>query len=162
MSKTVGDEHDFLGMSIKYKKKKVEISMKKHILKALDEFMEDVTRNAATPANSHLFSIREDSPVLDEERAENFHSVVALLLFISKRCRLDIQTAVAFLTTRVSKPNEDDWKKLRRVLQYLRGTIDLRLTLGADNILKAKTWVDVSYGVHNDCKSHTGGAMSWG
>ena len=162
MSKTVGDEHDFLGMNIKYKKKKVEISMKKHILKALDEFMEDVTRNAATPANSHLFSIREDSPVLDEERADNFHSVVALLLFISKRCRLDIQTAVAFLTTRVSKPNEDDWKKLRRVLQYLRGTIDLRLTLGADNILKAKTWVDVSYGVHNDCKSHTGGAMSWG
>ena len=161
MSKTTGDEHDFLGMHIKYKKKKVEISMKKHILKALDEFMEDVTRNATTPANSHLFTIRE-SPKLDEKRADNFHSVVALLLFISKRCRLDIQTAVAFLTTRVSEPNEDDWKKLRRVLQYLRGTIDLKLTLGADNILKSKTWVDVSYGVHEDCRSHTGGAMSWG
>ena len=130
-------------------------------MKALDEFMEDVTRNATTPANSHLFTIRE-SPKLDEKRADSFHSVVALLLFISKRCRLDIQTAVAFLTTRVSEPNEDDWKKLRRVLQYLRGTIDLKLTLGADNILKSKTWVDVSYGVHEDCRSHTGGAMSWG
>ena len=62
----------------------------------------------------------------------------------------------------MKKPTEDDWKKLKRVLQYLRGTIDLKLTLGADDILKAKSWVDVSYGVHDDCRSHTGGAMSWG
>ena len=56
----------------------------------------------------------------------------------------------------------DDWNKLKRVLQYLRGTIDLVLTLGADNLTKMKSWVDVSYGVHDDCKSHTGGASSLG
>ena len=161
MTKTIGDEHDFLGMHIKYKNKKVEVSMKKHILKAINEFMDEITRNAATPAKHYLFNVRE-STKLDEERAENFHSVVALLLFVSRRCRLDIQTAVAFLTTRVSEPTLDDWNKLKRVLQYLRGTIDLKLTLGADDILKAKTWVDVSYGVHDDCRSHTGGAISWG
>ena len=56
----------------------------------------------------------------------------------------------------------DDWKKLKRVLQYLNSTLDLTLTLGADDKKKAQSWVDVSYGVHNDCRSHTGGAMSWG
>ena len=161
MSKTMEEEHDFLGMHIKYKNKKVEVTMKKHILKAINDFMDDITRNAATPAKTYLFQVRESAD-LNEEKAENFHSVVALLLFISRRCRLDIQTAVAFLTTRVAQPTEDDWAKLKRVLQYLRGTIDLKLTLGADDIMKSKTWVDVSYGVHNDCKSHTGGAMSWG
>ena len=25
-----------------------------------------------------------------------------------------------------------------------------------------KSWVDVSYGIHYDCNSHTGEAMSWG
>lgn len=25
-----------------------------------------------------------------------------------------------------------------------------------------KTWVDVSYGIHQDCKIHTGGVISWG
>ena len=25
-----------------------------------------------------------------------------------------------------------------------------------------KSWVDVSYGVHDDCRSHTGGAISFG
>jgi hypothetical protein len=69
---------------------------------------------------------------------------------------------VAFLCTRVSGPDEDDWTKLKRVLQYLRGTLDLFLTLGADDITKMKSWVDVSYGIHDDCKSHTGGIMSWG
>jgi hypothetical protein len=44
----------------------------------------------------------------------------------------------------------------------LRGTLDLFLTLGADDITNMKTWVDVSYGIHDDCKSHTGGLMSWG
>ena len=151
MSKTIGNEHDFLGMNIKYKNKKIEITMKKHILKAINEFMDGITRNATTPAKAYLFEVRE-SAKLDEPRAENFHSVVALLLFISRRCRLDIQTAVAFLTTRVSEPTEDDWRKLTRVLQYLRGTLDLKLTLGVDDIMMTKSWIDVSYGVHNDCR----------
>ena len=148
-------------MQIHLKKGKIKISMKKHILKAIDTFDEDITRNAATPATSYLFKVRE-SPLLSEPKAENFHSVTAALLFISRRCRLDIQTAVGFLTTRVSCPTEDDWEKLRRVLQYLRGTIDLFLTLGGDDITKMKSWVDVSYGVHDDCRSHTGGAISFG
>ena len=163
MSQTRGKEHEFIGMNLKFTEdKKVKVSMKKHILKAINSFHDDITRDASTPATSHLFGVREASPQLSEEKADNFHSVVAMLLFISRRCRLDIQTAVGFLTTRVSDPDMDDWNKLKRVLQYLRGTIDLVLTLGADDILDMFAWVDVSYGVHSDCKSHTGGAVSWG
>lgn len=99
---------------------------------------------------------------MDEKRADNFHSVVASLLYISRRCRLDIQTAIGFLTTRVSCPDIDDWMKLKRVLEYLQTTIDLNLTIGGDDITKMKSWVDVSYGVHADCKSHTGGCSSFG
>jgi hypothetical protein len=161
MSKTRGKMHEFLGMSLTYEKNKLKVDMKKHILKAFEEFDGDVTRNAATPAASYLFQVR-DVPKLSKQKAENFHSVVALLLYISKRCRFDIQIAVAFLCTRVSAPDEDDWKKLLRVLQYLRGTIDLKLVLGADNMKQMKSWVDVSYAVHEDCKSHTGGLVSFG
>ena len=163
MSNTRGKEHEFIGMNLKFTDdRKVKVSMKKHVLKAINSFHDDITRDASTPATSYLFGVRESSPQLSEEKADNFHSVVAMLLFISRRCRLDIQTAVGFLTTRVSGPDQDDWNKLKRVLQYLRGTIDLVLTLGADDLLSMFAWVDVSYGVHSDCKSHTGGAVSWG
>ena len=162
MSKTFGDDHDFLGMKIKFKKGKVTVDMRKHIKKAINDFDEDVVRNAATPARPGLFHVNDDAEKLDEKRADNFHSVTASLLFISQRSRLDIQVAVGFLTTRVSCPDVDDWRKLRRVLQYLRGTMDLILTIGADNITKMETWVDASYGVHHDFKSHTGGCISFG
>jgi len=162
MSKTRGKEHEFLGMVLKFSDGKLEISMEKHIEKALDSFMGKVAKRSATPARTYLFEVREKSPVLDEKRADNFHSVVALLLFISRRCRLDIQTAIGFLTTRVSCPNEDDWLKLARVLGYLEATKNLKLVLGADDIKKMKSWVDVSYGVHTDCRSHTGGCASFG
>ena len=56
---------------------------------------------------------------------------------------------MGFLTTRVSGPDQDDWNKLKQVLQYLRGTIDLVLTLEADDLLSMFAWVDVSYGMHN-------------
>ena len=56
----------------------------------------------------------------------------------------------------------DDWKKLKRLLQYIRTTIDLDLVIGADALGAFKTYVDVAYGVHDDMKSHTGGVITFG
>ena len=101
MPQTRGDEQNFMGMDIKFKDNKMKISMKKNIQKETNTFMDDITRNSASPATSYLFKTREDAK-LSEENPENFHSVVASLLFISRGCRLDIKTAVAFLCTRVA------------------------------------------------------------
>ena len=69
-----------------------------------------------------------------------FHTFVAKALFATKRSRPDINTAVAFLIISVWGPNKDDWKKLLRLMQYLRNTTNMPLTLRADgtNIVK---WV---------------------
>jgi hypothetical protein len=47
-------------------------------------------------------------------------------------------------------------------MKYLRGSIDKILTLEADATHIVKWWVDASFAVHHDIKSHTGGAMSLG
>ena len=70
--------------------------------------------------------------------------------------------AVAFLTTRVKRPDEDDWGKLKRVLKYLKGTKHLKLTLSVDDLRLLQWWVDASYNVHWDCKGQTGAMMSLG
>ena len=69
---------------------------------------------------------------------------------------------VTFLTTRVKHPDVDDYKKLKRVIQYLRGMPNLALMLEADDMHVIKWWVDASFAVHPDMKSHTGGTMSLG
>jgi hypothetical protein len=48
--------------------------------------------------------------------------------------RRDIQTGVAFLTTRVKSPDKDDWGKLKRVLKYLNGTKYLKLSISVANL----------------------------
>ena len=57
---------------------------------------------------------------------------------------------------------EQDWRKLRSVLQYVKRTLDMPRVLGADSILELATWVDASYAVHMDMRIHTGGCMSFG
>ncbi len=48
------------------------------------------------------------------------------------------------------------------MLEYINGTLHYKYTLGADNLKKLRTWVDASYAVHPDMRSHTGGIMSFG
>jgi hypothetical protein len=55
---------------------------------------------------------------------------------------------VAFLTTRVKSSDEDDWKKLTRMIRYLRGSIELPLILRADSVPAPKWWVDGSHATH--------------
>ena len=99
---------------------------------------------------------------LNRQDAEMFHSTVAKLLFAAKRARPDIQTAIAFLCTRVKSPDEDDQKKLIRVLGYIKNTIYLPLTIGWDGTGNMYWYVDASFGVHHDMRSHTGGVMTFG
>ena len=100
MSVSRGKEHEFLGMKISLKENgTVTIDMKEYVKKAIEEFPEDIVKNALTPASRFLFEVREDAPRLDSSKAEIFHSTVDRQLYICKRSRLDIQNAVAFLTT---------------------------------------------------------------
>ena len=66
------------------------------------------------------------------------------------------------MTTRVTKPDQDDQAKLERVIKYLNGTSNLGIILSADSPARIKAYVDASYGVHDDGKSHTGLMVSIG
>ena len=77
---------------------------------------------------------------------------------MATRARRDIQTAVAFLTTRVKNPGEDNWGKLKRELKYLDGMKFLKLTLTVENLGMLKWYVDGAHNIHWDCKGH-GGAV---
>jgi hypothetical protein len=140
----------------------VKINMVDYVKKVLTEMPEDMDGSATSPAADHLFKVIEGVDTLDEMKSKFFHATVAKLLFLCKRGRPDIQTAIAFLCTCVQQPTKHNYNKLARVIKYLRKTTDLVLQLGADNLNIIKWWVDASYGVHDDMRSHTGGTMSMG
>jgi len=158
-----GDEHVFLGMNIKFGGDgTVTIMMKDHLQEAIDDFGEDVSKPATSPASKTLFNVDPDSSLLIGDKKDSFHSIVAKLPHVAQRGRGDMLPTIAFLCTRVSCSAEQDWGKLKRLLQCLSDTLDEPCVLGAENPSALMTWVDVSYAVHTDMKSHTGGGMSLG
>jgi hypothetical protein len=104
-----------------------------------------------------LFQITDEvnNPLLPDNQREVFHSIVAKLLYLSKRTRPDILTEVAFLTKRVLAPQRDDLYKLERTIKYIRGTLNLPLILEMNDPVHVNSYMDASYSVHMDKKSHT-------
>jgi hypothetical protein len=161
---TRGPTHDYLGMHLDFSTSgAVHIDMVPYITKIIDAFPEKITGVHLTPASDRLFQVRPPSEAkyLPEDQARAFHHTTAQLLFLS-RVRRDIQATVAFLTTRVKKPDIDDWGKLKRVLTYLLSTRSLRLTLSAESLTNIVWYVDASHQIHDDCKGHTGSILTFG
>ena len=117
---------------------------------------------AVTPATSFLFTVNEEATQLDHWKSKVFHSTTAKLLYIMQRARPDIKTAVSFLMKHVSKRIIDDWKKLRWVIGFLKGTINELRVIGATSLMEILTFIDSAYAVHANCRSHTGGLSSFG
>ena len=59
-------------------------------------------------------------------------------------------------------PDDDDWKKLRILIGYLKWTVKLPLIIIAYGVNGLKWWVDASYAEHDDMQGHTRGTMSMG
>ena len=138
------------------------IETPQHIDEILEAFPEVLKGNVVNPANSKLFEIVEDAEELDEERKEIYHSIVAKLLWVEKRSRPDLETGVSFLTTRIQSPTEEDWGKLRRLLNFVKATRTDRRIIGVKDFLTLETWIDASHAIHMNMRGNTGGCMSLG
>jgi hypothetical protein len=86
-------------------------------------------------ADHNLFKITEGIEPVGKATSKLLHATVAKLLFLCKRGRPDIQTAIAFLCTQVQLPTRHDYNKLARVIKYLRKMSDLVLRLSAENLM---------------------------
>jgi len=147
---------NYLGMTFDWRAEgKCKITMDGYVEELLTEYNE-IEGVSTSPATNDLFKISEKSDILEEHEREYYHTLTAKLLYLGKRVRPDILTAISFLAKRVQQPTEEDLKKLYRVIRYLRGAKNLGIILESDINLCAIAYIDASYGVHEDYKSHSG------
>jgi hypothetical protein len=151
-----GTKLDYLGMTFDFGVRgEVSVTMDKMVHDILNDCGVDSTR--ATPATEDLFETRESVKKLTPEESQYFHHFVARLMYLGKRVKPECLPAVSFLSTRISKCDEDDMKKLVRLLGYVRGTRDMGITLRVGDHMEVKAYIDAAYGVHSASgKSHTG------
>ena len=150
-----GQVHDFLGINWDFRTPgEVSLSMEGYISNILNKY--DVSKEAMTPVTEMLFRSNKSCPKLSHRLQQTFHSCVMELHYLAKRIRGDILTAVSFCATRVLSPNEDDYKKLARILSYLLFTRDQKMVLKVGETCEVNAYVDASFGIYEDMKSVTG------
>ena len=159
-----GAVQQYLGMTLDFREKgRVVVKMDDYVKTMLNDAPSSMDGKAATPAAAHLFKINTVNPkLLDQERKDLFVHLVMQGLYLSQRGHLDIRTAISFLCSRLKCPDEDDYKKLTRLIRYLRHTLHMCLVLGKDDTDVVHWWIDASYTVHPDMRVHTGATMSLG
>ena len=157
-----GSVVDFLGMTFDFTSKgKVRVTMQRLV----DETIAGcgVTMERKTPAAEHLFEVNESAKKLGVEQKDYYRSYTAKLLYIGKRVKPEMMTAISFLTTRANSPDTDDLAKLHRALGYLLYTRDRGIVLEIGDTITVNAFVDAAYGVHTSTgKSHSGCAMVLG
>jgi hypothetical protein len=156
-----GRIHDYLAMILDFMQDgAVKIDMRYYLDQMQEDFPYPVVASTTTPWTEKLFKVDNDSPHLEEERRKVFHTFTMKNMFVAKRARPDINVAIGFFAGRVKQPNEGDWKKLLKVMGYLKGTRELVLTLEADDCQTLTWYVDAAFAVHHDMKSQTGAVFT--
>jgi len=151
-----GPKITFLGINFNFSiKGKVIVEMISYLNKIIKEFNGKVW-SFKTPARENLFQVNKNSSSLLSKGREHFHHIVVKLLFVIKRARPDLHTAVSFMTTQVLNSTEQDSSKLKRIIGYLNSTLHLVLTLEVNSAIICKWWINAAFGVHIDFKSHIG------
>ena len=98
----------------------------KHVKQCVDMFKKankgKHARLHCTPAMSHAFSGRDDTPLLSAELSGTYRSLVGCILYLSHE-RSDVQHTVKCLASYLSAPTEHAWAQLGRLIGYLQRTV---------------------------------------
>lgn len=139
----MGKVHEYLlGIVFDFRKERsLQVTMYEYINGLLKEAnKQGISGISEIPAGPNLYKVNKDKPKLGEEEKEKewFHYITVKLLFLSKQTHPDIMTAIAFLSTQVWEPDEDDKTKLSIVRQCLRGMRGLPLIIKTDDTKSAR------------------------
>lgn len=147
----------YLGMKIQDHQDGIQVSMDGYTCDCIEIMAKHMSgREYVQPATKDLFDEEEYPKPLDAKSSADFRSIVARLIFLAKRVRPDILTAVTHLSSRVTKATERDWDHLMHLGGYLKGTRHYCINFSRYSDVVLTAYVDASFGVHEDYKSRSG------
>lgn len=172
--KNMGEVMSVLGMKVTRNKEdgSIAIDQRQYIEKLLVKFGMDDCNPVATPLDPNQRLTKEMSPSNAFERSEMknipYQEAVGSLLFLVQISRLDICYAVSVLSRYNNDPGKAHWAAVKRVLRYLKGTIDKKLVF-TNQLDELKGYCDADWASDVDERKSTSGyvftmqgaAISW-
>lgn len=162
----IGEMSYFLGMEILQEQQGIFISQKKYGKEILKKFGMENCKPVSTPLALNEKLIKEDGS--DKVDASIYRSLIGCLMYLTAT-RPDILYAASLLSRFMQNPSELHLKVAKRVLRYVKGSIDLGIWLKRNGSTKLVGYTDSDWaGSHEDMKSTSGyvfligsNAFSW-
>ena len=147
----------------------LRLGQKQYFLDMLEDFgMSDCTPSGTPFPVKTVDGQDVDSPPLDLKEFK-YPQLVGKLLYASNCTRPDITAAVNYLARFMQRPTEHHWQLAKRLLRYIRGTVNYCLTFGGAVSPVPVCWQDASFADGPGRKSRTGfvimmcgSAVVWG
>lgn len=127
--KPLGEVQFYLGIAMERDKDGISyISQKQYITNILKKFRLEDAKPSKIPLDlGYGKRIEIHDPM---KNPDIYRSAIGSLLYLSVNTRPDIAVSASILGRKVSNPTESDWVEVKRVIRYLKGTIDYKLKLG--------------------------------
>ena len=150
----------------------IALSQRRYVEDVLERFGMQDCKPIGTPldANCKLLKLSQEEfeQCEDEMQGVPYKEAVGSLMYAMVGTRPDLAFAVSVVCQHMSKPGPMHWAAVKRVLRYLKGTLDVKLYLGGEDIA-LRGYCDADWaGDTNDRRSTTGyvfyvgmGAISW-
>ena len=140
-----GELHYILGMEVKRdrKNRRMTICQKTYLNDVLERFGMQNCKPVATPMESgKVFTALADNEEPVDVR--QYQAAIGSLNYAAIATRPDISTAVGKLSQYMRNPSRDHWTGIKRVLRYIKGTVDygLEFTQTDDFVLRGFTDAD--------------------
>ena len=117
---------------------------------------------SSAPARADLFFIDKAKSRVEEQMKKLFHHLVCRLTWCKCRGRTDLQDAMSFIPKRNLGCNKHDYCKLRSLVNFMHGVLDLEAFIGTEDTGKLVTFVNSSFALHMKMRSHAGGSVTFG
>ncbi|SJL14967.1 uncharacterized protein ARMOST_18444 [Armillaria ostoyae] len=151
------------------------ICQRQYILNVLERARMSDCNSVSTPLDPHLKLSSSMSPTTPEEwktmRHVPYLQILGAVAYLAIVTCPDIAFAVSVLSRFSKNPGTQHWEALKRLLRYLKGTVDLKLTYSPDATSSElfRTYTDADHGGNPDNGRSTSGfvvkmgtgAVSW-
>lgn len=172
--KDLGEVKTLLGMNItRHTDGSISIDQQRYISSIIKRFNMENCNPIDTPMDPNQKLSKEMCPKTDAEQQEManipFQEAIGCIMYAAQISRPDICFAVGVLSRYNTNYGRAHWTAVKRVLRYLKGTIDMKLTFQPGDIDELIGYCDADWAGDLDKRRSTtgymfqaqGGAISW-
>ena len=150
----------FLGLEVRQQRNEIFICQRKYAMEILKKFRMENCKAVETPMQAKVTFCKDDGAAKVEENL--YRSMIGCLMYLTAS-RPDIVHAVSLLSRFMHCANEKHLQATKRILRYVKGTVDCGVKYARSDQLQLVGFSDSDYGGSaDDMKSTTGYCFSLG